>query len=78
MLVACDTWEYEKKGIKVFGYCPGYVVTDLAGLRDEKTKRGVKTPEGSARGLLAIAEGKRDSEMGKFLHGEAVGELYPW
>ena len=50
----------------------------MAGMRDEKAKRGGKTPEGSARGLLAIAEGKRDSEVGKFLHGEVVGELYPW
>lgn len=78
MLVAHDAWEYKDK-IKVFAYCPGYVITDLAGLREEKEKQGyAKQPDGSARGLLAIASGKRDDESGLFLHDEKSGELYPW
>ena len=78
MLVACDTWEYGKKGYKVFAYHPGYVLTDLAGMREEKLKKGVATPESSARGILAIIQGKRDSEVGGFLHGEEVGLKLPW
>ena len=78
MLAACDAWEYKDK-MKVFAFCPGYVITDLAGQREEKEKAGIaKSPEGSARGLLAIAEGKRDEENGLFLHDEKAGELYPW
>lgn len=78
MLVACDAWEYKDK-VKVFAYCPGYVISDLAGLREAKEKAGIaKSPDGSARGLLVIAEGKRDEENGLFLHGEKAGELYPW
>lgn len=78
MLVVCDAWEY-KNDIKVFAYCPGYVITDLAGMREEKEKAGIaKSPDGSARGLLAIAEGKRDEENGLFLHDEKSGEIYPW
>lgn len=78
MLAACDAWEYEGK-IKVFAYCPGYVITDLAGQREVKESAGIaKSPEGSARGLLLIAEGKRDGENGGFLHDEKVGERYPW
>jgi NAD(P)-dependent dehydrogenase (short-subunit alcohol dehydrogenase family) len=78
MIAACDAWEYKDK-VKVFAYCPGYVVTDLAGMREPKEKAGVaKSPEGSARGLLVIAEGKRDEENGLFLHDEGAGELYPW
>jgi NAD(P)-dependent dehydrogenase (short-subunit alcohol dehydrogenase family) len=78
MLCACDAWEYEGK-MKVFAYCPGYVITDLAGMREAKEKAGfAKSPDGSARGLLLIAEGKRDGENGKFLHDEKVGELYAW
>ncbi|KAJ9606356.1 hypothetical protein H2200_009317 [Cladophialophora chaetospira] len=78
MLAACDAWEYKDK-IKVFAFCPGYVITDLAGEREAKEKAGIaKTPDGSARGLLAIAEGKRDAENGLFLHDEKLGELYPW
>ena len=78
MLAVCDAWEYKGK-IKVFAYCPGYVITDLAGEREAKEKAGIaKSPDGSARGLLAIAEGKRDEENGLFSHDEKVGELYPW
>ena len=78
MLVACDGWEFGGK-IKVFAYCPGYVVTDLAGEREAKEKAGVaKSPEGSARGLLRIVEGARDEESGCFLHDEKKGEVYAW
>jgi len=78
MLAACDAWEYKGR-IKVFAYCPGYVISDLAGQREEKVKAGyAKSPDGSARGLLLIAEGKRDAENGLFLHDEKVGEVYEW
>jgi NAD(P)-dependent dehydrogenase (short-subunit alcohol dehydrogenase family) len=79
MLTACDAWEYESKGFKVFAYCPGYVVSDLAGLRAMKEQdSNAKQPHGSARGLLLIAEGKRDAEASQFLHDEKPGQLYPW
>jgi NAD(P)-dependent dehydrogenase (short-subunit alcohol dehydrogenase family) len=78
MLVACDAWEYRGR-VKVFAYCPGYVVTDLAGQREIKEKMGIAgSAEGSARGLLAIGGGERDEESGKFLHGEKAGEIYSW
>ncbi len=56
MLVACDAWEYGKEGIKVFAYCPGYVATDLAGMREKKLEQGAPGAEGSARGVLDISE----------------------
>lgn len=68
MLVAYDGWQYEKEGFKGFAFCPGYVVSDLAGMRQAKREQGVPTAEGSARGLLEIAEGKRDKDVGNFLH----------
>ena len=78
MAVACDAWEY-RDSIKVFAYCPGYVITDLAGEREAKIKAGfAKSPDGSARGLLAIASGDRDAENGQFLHDEKAGQVYPW
>jgi NAD(P)-dependent dehydrogenase (short-subunit alcohol dehydrogenase family) len=78
MLVACDAWEYKDK-IKVFAFCPGYVITDLAGEREAKEKAGIaKTADTSAQGLFAIAEGKRDQEAGKFLYDVECGNLYPW
>ena len=78
MLVACDSWEFGGK-MMVWAYCPGYVVTDLAGERESKEKAGVaKSPEWSARGLLRIVEGERDEEAGRFVHDERVGEVYDW
>ena len=65
--------------MSVFAFCPGYVITDLGGERESKERGGVaQSPERSARGLLAIAEGRRDEERGLFLHGEEVGAVYPW
>lgn len=78
MLAAYDAVEYKDK-MKVFAFCPGYVVTDLAGWREKKEKEAhAKSPDTSARSLLIIADGKRDEEHGKFLHDDQLGELYPW
>jgi NAD(P)-dependent dehydrogenase (short-subunit alcohol dehydrogenase family) len=78
MLTVCDAWEYKGKA-KVFAFCPGYVITDLAGQREFKEKAGIaKSPDGSARGLLNIAQGKRDEESGLFLYEEEPGNNYPW
>ena len=78
MLVACDSWEFAGK-VKVWAYCPGYVVTDLAGERESKEKAGIAgSAEGSARGLLRIVEGGRDGEVGRFVFDERVGEVYDW
>jgi NAD(P)-dependent dehydrogenase (short-subunit alcohol dehydrogenase family) len=78
MLATCDAWEYKEK-IQVFSYCPGFVITDLAGMREAKEKSGIaKSPDGSARGLLMISEGKRDAENSKFLFDEEIGKVYPW
>ncbi|CAF9940616.1 MAG: hypothetical protein ALECFALPRED_008775, partial [Alectoria fallacina] len=62
MLVACDAWQYGNDGIKVFTFCPGYAVTDLAGMRQVKMDQRMPTAEGNARGLVDIAEGKRDAD----------------
>ncbi len=54
MLVACDAWEFRGR-VKVFSHCPGYVITDLAGQREEEENGGIaKSPDGSTEGFLAI------------------------
>lgn len=62
MLTVCDAWQYPN--FKVSAYSPSYVASDLAGLRQAKIERGAETPEGSAKGLLALACGERDGEAG--------------
>jgi NAD(P)-dependent dehydrogenase (short-subunit alcohol dehydrogenase family) len=79
MLAICNHVALRPQGIKVWTYCPGYVVTNLSGTgekgRRERVERGARDPKESAEGILAIVEGKRDSEVGKFVHKDGV---YPW
>ncbi|KAJ8113911.1 hypothetical protein OPT61_g4079 [Boeremia exigua] len=60
----------EAKGVKVWSFCPGYVVTDLGGDRELKTSMGVDSSETSANGILEIVQGKRDGEAGMFVERE--------
>ena len=79
MLTACQAKAMKEWGGKVFAYCPGLVVTNLAGSAEEDRERlrarGAGSAEDSARGILTILEGKRDADVGGFLHREGI---YPW
>ena len=81
MLAVCDASEYGPQGIKVFNYCPGLVLSDLAGMRQAKLDMGVPPPDKSAKGLLAIHQGKQDENVSKFLHAASVVDgapFHPW
>lgn len=79
MLTAYDYARLGDKGVKVWAYCPGYVVTNLSGTGEkgiqERVERGARSPKESAEGLLAIVEGKRDADVGKFIHKDGI---YGW
>lgn len=77
MLVACQQCDYGPKGFKVFAYCPGYVISDLAGegTREDRKRKGGMTADESAKGLVGIVSGERDAEMGGIVHR---GGVYPW
>jgi NAD(P)-dependent dehydrogenase (short-subunit alcohol dehydrogenase family) len=67
------------EGVKVWSYCPGYVVTDLGGEDYRKMKEGeewCESSETSAVGIREIVEGERDGEVGTFVTKR--GEAYPW
>jgi NAD(P)-dependent dehydrogenase (short-subunit alcohol dehydrogenase family) len=70
MLTAYSYTLPEAEGVKVWSFCPGYVVTDLGGDREFKTSMGVDSSETSAKGILEIIEGKRDAEVGRFVERE--------
>jgi NAD(P)-dependent dehydrogenase (short-subunit alcohol dehydrogenase family) len=65
-----------KDGFKVWTYCPGYVVTDLGGDREERKAQGLESSETSAQGLLQIVQGERDADVGGFVGRR--GEKYGW
>jgi len=78
MLTACHHYEHAPR-IKVWAFCPGYVVTDLSGTgeqgREERRERGAGDPKVSGENLAKIVHGERDADVGKFVHGDGV---YPW
>lgn len=79
MLVACNVVTYGPKGVKAWAFDPGYVVTNLSGTGEkgveERKQRGAGDPRISAQSLADIVDGKRDGDVGKFVHGNGI---YPW
>jgi short-subunit dehydrogenase len=72
----CHHVEFKDKGIKVWAFDPGYVVTNLSETgekgRQERVRNGTGDANVSAKGLLGIVEGKRDSDAGRHLNGDGV------
>jgi NAD(P)-dependent dehydrogenase (short-subunit alcohol dehydrogenase family) len=77
MLTLCHHVEYKDKGVKVFAFNPGFVVTTLTGEadRENRVKSGAGDPAVSAQALLGIVNGSRDQDVGKHLHKDGV---HPW
>jgi NAD(P)-dependent dehydrogenase (short-subunit alcohol dehydrogenase family) len=63
--------------LKVFVFCPGLVVSNLRGKSEEARNVGgaAGDPDVSGKSILSILEGRRDGDVGKFVHKDGV---YPW
>lgn len=61
-----------KKGVKVVTFCPGLVRSNLRGRKQDIMSAGGNATD---HNLLKIAEGKRDTDIGHFLHKDGV---YQW
>lgn len=61
------------KQIKVFCYDPGFTVSNLG--PHNKQEFGARSAEKTVESIMELVDGKRDAEMGKFIHN--TGE-YPW
>lgn len=79
MLVACHHVELGPKGIKVWAFNPGYVVTNLSGTGEkgakERIANGAGDPKESAEGIVACVDGRRDNDAGKFVNKDG---FHPW
>lgn len=60
-------------GFKVFAYCPGYTASSITPMNT--VENGAQPTSEGARPMLAIINGERDAEHGKFLHKDGQ---YPW
>jgi NAD(P)-dependent dehydrogenase (short-subunit alcohol dehydrogenase family) len=76
MLTAYQYYQLKPDGFKVWTYCPGFVVTDLGGDREQRVENGVESSETSAKGLLEIVQGGRDAEVGGFI--AKYGQKHDW
>ncbi|PGH02034.1 hypothetical protein AJ80_08928 [Polytolypa hystricis UAMH7299] len=72
-----DHKRLSKHGVKVFTVCPGLVRSNLRGKTEEAISVGgaAGDPMDSARLLWVIIQGKRDSDVGKFVYADGV---WPW
>ena len=67
-----------KDSMKIFMMCPGFVVSNLRRWGGDEANSGwgnAGDPAVSGETLLSIVEGKRDADVGKFVHKDGV---YPW
>lgn len=79
MLMMCHHVELGPKGIKVWAFNPGYVVTNLSGTGEkgvqERIKNGAGDPKASSEGIVACIDGRRDKDVGKFVRKDG---FHPW
>ncbi|KAF9738049.1 short chain dehydrogenase [Paraphaeosphaeria minitans] len=63
-------------GVKVFPMCPGLVRSNLRGAKEENVSAGGRAGSADVSGetILSIIEGKRDIDVGKFVHKDGVHE----
>ncbi|KAF1980070.1 short chain dehydrogenase [Bimuria novae-zelandiae CBS 107.79] len=67
MFTTCQQQYLKGQGVKVWSFCPGFVVTNLAGQRDGRAAMGAESSETSAQAILDIVDGKRDAQAGTFI-----------
>lgn len=77
MLALQDVKLLGRQGVKVFAVCPGLVESGLRGHSEQERSAGGRAgdPKVSGETILSILEGKRDEDVGKFVHKDGV---YPW
>lgn len=72
MLMMCHHVELGAKGVKVFAFNPGYVVTNLSGTGEQGVQERIRNGAGdlkeSAEGIVRCVEGRRDADVGKFVN----------
>ena len=77
MLAALEWSEFKSQGLKTFAVCPGFVVSNLRGTSEEARSGWGKAgdPEVPGQLIMSIIEGKRDADVGGFVHKDGT---YPW
>jgi NAD(P)-dependent dehydrogenase (short-subunit alcohol dehydrogenase family) len=71
MLMLDWSFKLKEDGVMVWGVGPGFLATDLGGVRELTAKMGTDHPSVGGRLLRSVVEGERDGEVGKLIsrHG---------
>jgi len=72
MLMACYWNELAEDGFKVFGVCPGALVTDISGNKEFMRQMGATEPEVGAAVILSVVKGERDADAGKVVKSDGI------
>lgn len=77
MVAVMEATEWGHEGLKVFVMSPGFVRSNLRGSSEEARSGWGKAgdPEVSGQIVLDIVQGKRDADVGCFVHKDGI---YPW
>ncbi|KAH7384894.1 short chain dehydrogenase/reductase [Cadophora sp. MPI-SDFR-AT-0126] len=79
MIVLQEHYDFsESTALKSYAYCPGLVRSNLRGTSEAAVSAGgaAGDPVVSGKGILAIIQGEKDGDAGKFVNSE--GGVYGW
>ena len=70
-------WNHKLKadGVKVWCVGPGFLTTDLGGMREKVTEMGSQHPSIGGKLLKSVVEGERDADVGKILSKDGISRF---
>lgn len=74
MVAACQWYDWGEEGFKIFIYGPGFTESNLSELN--KVEKGAKPVSEGAAPMVAMLDGERDEDSGKFINYGC--DSFPW
>ncbi|KAF7983743.1 hypothetical protein HWV62_19713 [Athelia sp. TMB] len=70
-------WNHKLKadGVKVWCVGPGFLTTDLGGMREKVSEMGSQHPSIGGKLLKSVVEGERDADVGKILSKDGISRF---
>jgi NAD(P)-dependent dehydrogenase (short-subunit alcohol dehydrogenase family) len=72
MLMLDWSFKLKEDGVMVWAVGPGFLTTDLGGIREMAVKMGTKHPSAGGRLLRSVVEGERDADVGKLINKDGI------
>ena len=69
-------WNHKMKedGVKVWGVGPGFLTTNLGGIKEKVAAMGGRHPNIGGRMIRGVVEGERDGDVGKIVGKDEAGK----